>query len=105
MSEQLSARDRFVGVLRSRRMMQPGEEWVIDVNLNAHAHEVVAATLRMVAEQVRDDQDRSELLATADQVEREQDYACCPLCQEVTCDTGCPLSAAREARNAGLDLA
>jgi hypothetical protein len=84
-------------------MMQPGEEWVIDVNLNAYAHEVVAATLRMVAQQVRDDQDRLELVATADQVERGQDDACCPMCQEVTCDTGCPLSALREVQHAPMD--
>ena len=40
------ARDKFLDVLRSRGMMRPGEEWVIDVNLQAYAHEL--------AEQQRD---------------------------------------------------
>ncbi len=38
--QQQSARDRFIGVLRSRGMLKPGEEWVIDANLNAFAHEL-----------------------------------------------------------------
>lgn len=41
-----SARDRFIEVLKSRGMLKPGEEWVIDANLNAFAHEL--------AEQQRD---------------------------------------------------
>jgi hypothetical protein len=40
------ARDQFIDVLRSRGMLRPGEEWVIDVNLRAYAHEL--------AEQQRD---------------------------------------------------
>lgn len=35
-----NARDRFIEVLKSRRMLKPGEESVIDANLNAFAHEL-----------------------------------------------------------------
>jgi hypothetical protein len=35
-----SAREKFLDVLRSRHMMRPGEEWVIDANLRAYAHEL-----------------------------------------------------------------
>lgn len=79
-------------------MMKPGEEWVIDANLNAYAHQLIAATLRMVAEQITDNDDRNFLLETAEQVERGQDDDICPLCQEVTCDTGCPLAQPRAIR-------
>lgn len=92
------ARERFLDVLRSRRMMKPGEEWVIDANLHAYAHELVAATLRTVAEQVAGDDDRTSLLETAERVEHGEYDAVCPLCQEVTCDTGCPLAETRTAR-------
>ncbi|MFJ4515227.1 hypothetical protein [Streptomyces sp. NPDC088816] len=34
------ARARFIEVLRSRGMLRPGEEWVIDVNLRAYAREL-----------------------------------------------------------------
>lgn len=93
-----SARDRFLDVLRSRHMMQPGEEWVIDANLNAHTREVTAAVLRVVAEQAERESDRQWLRDTAEDVEARRDDACCPLCQEVTCDTGCPMAAARTDR-------
>lgn len=33
-----AARDQFVAVLKSRGMLKPGEEWVIDANLAAYAH-------------------------------------------------------------------
>ncbi|MEV5915820.1 hypothetical protein AB0M00_43925 [Streptomyces chartreusis] len=92
------AREQFLEVLRSRRMMKPGEEWVIDANLNAYAHEVVAATLRTIAEQVVNDDDRASLLDTAGRVERGADDSVCPLCQEVTCDTGCALAQTRAIR-------
>jgi hypothetical protein len=35
-----SARDQFIDVLRSRGMIRPGEEWVIDANLERYAHEL-----------------------------------------------------------------
>lgn len=92
------ARERFLDVLRSRRMMEPGEEWVIDTNLHSYAHELVVATLRTVAEQVASDDDRASLLETAERVELGEDDAVCPLCQEVTCDTGCPLAETRAAQ-------
>lgn len=96
-AEGQSARDKFIDVLYSRRMMQPGEEWVIDVNLNAYAHELVAATLRAVAEQVASLDDRASLLETAERVKAGEHDSVCPLCQEVACDSGCPLSGARAA--------
>ncbi|MFB7222370.1 hypothetical protein [Streptomyces sp. NPDC056227] len=58
--------------------------------------EIVAATLRVVAEQVRDQEDRADLLATADRVEASTYADCCPLCQEVTCDESCPLAPVRK---------
>ena len=39
-TEPQSARDRFIEVLRSRSMMRPSEEWVIDANLAAYAEEL-----------------------------------------------------------------
>jgi len=36
----MSARDEFIDVLRSRNMLKPGEEWVIDANLARYAHEL-----------------------------------------------------------------
>lgn len=53
--------------------------------------QTVLATLRTVTEQLRDDRDRAALAETAEQIEQGLDDACCPLCQEVTCDDGCPL--------------
>lgn len=41
----MSARDAFLDVLRSREMVKPGEEWVIDHHLRQYAHEL--------AEQIR----------------------------------------------------
>lgn len=57
--------------------------------------QTVLATLRTVAEQLRDDRDRAAVAETAEQIEHGLDDACCPLCQEVTCDDGCPLRADR----------
>ena len=56
---------------------------------------LIAATLRKATEQLRCDADREELQQTGDQVETDWDDACCPLCQEVTCDDDCPLAASR----------
>lgn len=56
---------------------------------------VVAATLRVVAEQVRHVEDREELFMTAGRVEGAWDDTCCPLCEEVACDDSCPLHAVR----------
>lgn len=57
--------------------------------------QTVLATLRTVAQQLRDDRDRAALTETAEQIEQNLDDACCPLCQEATCDDGCPLRGAR----------
>lgn len=55
----------------------------------------VVATLRTVAEQIRDERDRADLLAVAAEVETDVDDMCCPLCQEVVCDETCPLEQVR----------
>lgn len=61
----------------------------------------VAATIRQLAEwglTWHDGRDaRDDLLATAEQVAtvRADDPICCPLCQEVECNEGCPLAGAR----------
>lgn len=77
----------------ANQMIAPASE----ITYRVPAIEVVAATLRMIAEQVSGESDRQLLLNTAQGVETSLDDACCPLCQEATCDTGCPLSAARAA--------
>ena len=45
------------------------------------------------------DADRDWCRETAEAIRREDfsDSWCCPLCQEVECDTGCPLETARSA--------
>lgn len=48
------------------------------------------ATLRTAAEWLPGEQ-RDMLREVADQTEWDWDGACCPLCEEVTCDEGCPL--------------
>lgn len=57
----------------------------------------VAATLRVVA--FWPDVDTDELLSVATQVELDWGRICCPLCEEVTCDEGCPLQSVREGLN------
>jgi len=44
----MSARDEFIDVLRSRNMLKPGEEWVIDANLARYAHELAEKVLAAV---------------------------------------------------------
>lgn len=51
--------------------------------------QTVVGTLRVLADQFP--QVRDDLLDTAEALERDWDGLCCPLCEEVTCDTGCPL--------------
>lgn len=68
--------------------------------MNTDVVSIVAATLRVVAEQVRDEGDRADLLVTAHQVERATDNACCPLCEEAVCDSGCPLAPVRTQQEA-----
>jgi hypothetical protein len=53
----------------------------------------VTATLRMLAGYVPLGPD--ELSSLADDVERDWDGVCCPVCEEVTCDEGCPLEDVR----------
>lgn len=56
----------------------------------------VAATLRTIAGWF-DAEQRQQLRDVAEDVELDPLGACCPLCQEVTCDEGCPLQSVREA--------
>jgi hypothetical protein len=58
----------------------------------------VIATLRYAAEWLNDD-DRNLLSETADQVAAEdpREALCCPVCEEVECDEGCPLAGVRRA--------
>jgi hypothetical protein len=53
--------------------------------------QTVVATLRIVAEQTERESDRLWLLDVASAVDASLEDACCPLCQEATCDDGCPL--------------
>jgi hypothetical protein len=72
-----TARDRFIGVLRSRGMMRPGEEWVIDANLDAYAHEL-AEKIRAEATKPEEPLNASEygshdnVLAAADLIDPEK---------------------------------
>lgn len=54
----------------------------------------VAATLRTAAEWFSGEQ-RDMLREAADGTERAWDSFCCPVCEEVTCDEGCPLEHVR----------
>jgi hypothetical protein len=58
---------------------------------------VVAATIRTVAGWISSDQDRDLLHSAAEQVERDPgpDSICCPLCEEIACDDGCPMETVR----------
>ena len=58
---------------------------------------LVVATLRKASQHQKCDGDRQDLEWVAQEVEADWDGACCPLCQEVTCDGDCPLAAVRTA--------
>lgn len=66
-------------------------------------HAVVTAvrdTLLQVASWVESDADREDLHDMANRVGLYADVArseCCPMCEEVRCDEGCPLAGIREA--------
>lgn len=60
--------------------------------------QTVAATLRSIADWFSP-AERDLLQTTAEQVELDWDGTCCPVCEETTCDNGCPLSGVR--RDAG----
>lgn len=58
---------------------------------------VVMATLRQLAGWCDDDRSPAALaeLATVLETEDWADCPCCPMCQEVDCDDGCPLAYVR----------
>jgi hypothetical protein len=63
----------------------------------------VRDTLLQVACWVESDADREDLRDMADQVGLYADVAkseCCPMCEEVRCDEGCPLAGVRAAGTA-----
>lgn len=68
--------------------------------VDTYTQAVVSATLHVVAEQVQDERDRVDILKVATQVGSALDDACCPLCEEAVCDTGCPLSPVRAQQEA-----
>lgn len=62
-----------------------------------NAAEIVVATLRQLASWSEEDCLPESLAALAREVE-EHDFAdswCCPMCQEIQCDGGCPLAEVR----------
>lgn len=65
----------------------------------ALALRTVAATLRTVAWAEREDKP-FRMYDTADELDRladlNENLDCCPVCEEVTCDEGCPLEAVRK---------
>lgn len=61
---------------------------------------IVAATMRVVARWTEDYEFRDMVYAAADQAEAAWDDACCPVCEEVTCDQGCPFESIRAALEA-----
>jgi hypothetical protein len=64
----------------------------------------VAATLRQVAEQVSDRSDRDVFREVAEKVDFGPDaWLCCPVCEESTCDEGCPLEELRAEEATSLD--
>lgn len=52
---------------------------------------IVAATLRELAQWNHECLTPDELETVADVVERDDGYLSCPVCQEQPCDEGCPL--------------
>lgn len=54
--------------------------------------EIVAATLRIAAEQ---EVSRAELYDLAQRIGTDWDDTCCPLCEETLCDDRCPLAGIR----------
>lgn len=69
----------------------PAEGAVVPVPVEAR---IAAKALRTAAYWLPDDH-RATLLGAADGAERHWDGACCPVCEEVWCDTGCPLGEVR----------
>lgn len=56
-----------------------------------------AATIRYLAGWFDTEKERAHLLEIALEVEATEGHeACCPVCQEVTCDRGCPLEPFRD---------
>jgi hypothetical protein len=62
--------------------------------------DAVARTLRYISCWADEDRAAPELIELAGIIEREyvggDGGGCCPVCQEVTCDDGCPLKPVRD---------
>lgn len=59
--------------------------------------EIVAATLRTASEWIKDKGDRILLIEAAANVAGSDLGWCCPMCEEILCDEGCPLAEIRAA--------
>lgn len=56
---------------------------------------MVAAALRIAAEQVEDGRGGEQLTAIAERIDNELGGETCPLCQRMECEYMCPLTQAR----------
>lgn len=79
-------------------IMRDGDGSIVTVNVDRlglpEVAATVAATLRNAAEWFSGDA-RDTMREAADGVGSNWDDACCPVCEEVTCDKGCPLEGLR----------
>lgn len=57
--------------------------------------DTIIATLRVTSGWMVRDSDREMMLEAANNADRDWSGSCCPVCEEVTCDAGCPLEHAR----------
>ena len=64
------SREKFIDALKSRGMWHEGAEWVIDANLNAHAHEL-AEKIRAAADDEQDYYQPQGMYAAADLIDPE----------------------------------
>lgn len=77
------------------------QEAADELELASNPRPTIAATLRQVASwgssilisRAVNDLDETELRRLADEVENgdASEWICCPLCEEIDCDGGCPL--------------
>jgi len=58
---------------------------------------IVAATLRTASGWIKDEGDRILLIESAAEIADSDLSWCCPMCDEIACDDGCPLAEVRAA--------